>query len=216
MNRFPLHDPPLLAQWLKAVGRANWHPRLGSSICSTHFTEDCFDRTGDKVVLRPDAVPTRLVHSSSAPLFAKYDAVELYLRQRIYPPGLSYVEKNTFRRFCKKFVIKDAELHMVKGERVRLVLRSQQQVEVALKDYHNELNHLDTNKCLRLLNERFFWKTMKPDVVQWISSCSECSRTTRKKPEKQAAGGGGSESSLQTHTSPQLHRDASRYITVSI
>ena len=136
------------------------------------------------------------------------------------------------------------ELHMVKGDRVRLVLRSRQQVEVALKDYHNELNHLDTNKCLRLLNERwgrslsfqrdvhptehvfnrltlglfvsdrFFWKTMRPDVVQWISSCSECNRQTRKKPENQAAGGGGSESSLQTHTSPQIHRDVSRYVTV--
>ncbi|XP_035023435.2 uncharacterized protein LOC118116161 [Hippoglossus stenolepis] len=207
-HKFPLHNPPLLAQWLKAVGRANWHPRLGSSICSTHFTEDCFDRTGEKVTLRPDAVPTRLVHNSSAPLFAKYDAVELYLRQRIYPHGLSYVEKNTFRRFCKKFVIKGDELHMVKGDRVRLVLRSRQQVEVALKDYHNELNHLDTNKCLRLLNERFFWKTMRPDVVQWISSCSECNRQTRKKPENQAAAG-GSESSLQTHTSPQIHRDVS-------
>ena len=38
--------------------------------------------------------------------FAKYDAVELYLSRRTYPPGLSYVEKNTFRRFCKTFIIK--------------------------------------------------------------------------------------------------------------
>lgn len=38
--------------------------------------------------------------------FAKYDAVELYLSKRTYPSGLSYVEKNTFRRFCKKFTIK--------------------------------------------------------------------------------------------------------------
>lgn len=38
--------------------------------------------------------------------FAKYDAVALYLSRRKYPPGLTYVEKNTFRRFCKKFVIK--------------------------------------------------------------------------------------------------------------
>lgn len=39
-------------------------------------------------------------------IFAKYDAVELYLTKRTYPPGLNYVEKNTFRRFCKKFAIK--------------------------------------------------------------------------------------------------------------
>lgn len=38
--------------------------------------------------------------------FAKYDAVELYLSRRKYPPGLTYVEKNTFRRFCKKFTMK--------------------------------------------------------------------------------------------------------------
>lgn len=38
--------------------------------------------------------------------FAKYDAVALYLSKRKYPPGLTYVEKNTFRRFCKKFAMK--------------------------------------------------------------------------------------------------------------
>lgn len=38
--------------------------------------------------------------------FAKFDAVELYLRKRCYIPGLTFVEKNTFRRFCRKFVIK--------------------------------------------------------------------------------------------------------------
>lgn len=48
----------------------------------------------------------------------------------------------------------DDELHVVSGDRVLLVLRSRQQVEAALVDYHNELNHLDANKCLRLLNER--------------------------------------------------------------
>ncbi|GLD47549.1 uncharacterized protein AKAME5_000169300 [Lates japonicus] len=205
-HNFPFHNAALLAQWLKAVGRPHWHPRLRSSICSTHFTEDCFDRSGEKVTLHPDAVPTLMVHSDSAAHFAKYDAVELYLRKRTYPHGLSYVEKNTFRRFCKKFAIKDDELHMVTGDRVRLVLRSRQQVEVALMDYHNELNHLDINKCLRLLNERYFWKTMRPDVVQWIDSCSECSMKKRKKPEKQTEAG-GSESLLQALTSPQIHDD---------
>lgn len=48
----------------------------------------------------------------------------------------------------------DDELHFVKRNRVSLVLRSRQQVEVVLTEYHNELNHLDVNKCLRLLSER--------------------------------------------------------------
>ncbi|XP_051249826.1 uncharacterized protein LOC127359749 isoform X1 [Dicentrarchus labrax] len=215
-HKFPLHNVALLAHWLKAVGRPNWHPRLWSSVCSTHFTEDCFDRGGEKVTLRPDAVPTLLVHSDSAtpsrgpaqsPIgeeayFAKYDAVELYLSKRTYPPGLSYVEKNTFRRFCKQFSIKDDELHVVRGDRVRSVLRSRQQVEAALVDFHNELNHLDVTKCLRLLNERYFWKTMKTDVVQWINSCSLCSSRRRKRPETEA---GGSEEALR---SPQIHEDS--------
>ncbi|XP_059209759.1 uncharacterized protein LOC131988624 [Centropristis striata] len=218
-HQFPLDSQALLAQWLKAVGRPNWHPRLRSSICSTHFTEDCFDRSGDKVTIRPDAVPTLLVHGDSAipcrdptqpavgeeAYFAKYDAVELYLSRRAYPPGLSYVEKNTFRRFCKKFIVKDGELHMVRGERVRLVLRSRQRVEAALLDYHNELNHLDVSKCLRLLNERYFWKTMRSDVVQWIDGCSQCSmkRKKKKKPEDQTDPG-GPESLLEALRSPQI------------
>ncbi|XP_056250300.1 uncharacterized protein LOC130180663 isoform X1 [Seriola aureovittata] len=203
-HKFPLDNAALLARWLKAVGRPYWHPRLRSSICSTHFTEECFDRSGEKVSLHPDAVPTLLVHSDSAAYFAKYNAVELYLRKRTYPHGLSYVEKNTFRRFCKKFAIKDDELHIVRGDQMHLVLRSRQQVEVALMDYHNELNHLDVNKCLRLLNDRYFWKTMRPDVVQWIDSCSQCNRKKRKKPANQTEAG-GSESLLQALRSPQIH-----------
>lgn len=219
-HKFPLDNAALLAQWLKAVGRPNWHPRLRSSVCSAHFTEDCFDRSGDKVTIHPDAVPTLLVHGDSATssrsptqpsageeaYFAKYDAVELYLSKRTYPPGLSYVEKNTFRRFCKKFTIKDDVLHMVRGDQVRLVLRSRQQVEAALVDYHNELNHLNVNKCLRLLNERYFWKTMKSDVAQWIDSCSQCSRKKRRKPDNQTEPG-GSESLQEALRSPQLPSD---------
>lgn len=30
-----------------------------------HFTEDCLDRSGEKVVLRPDAVPTLMVNGDS-------------------------------------------------------------------------------------------------------------------------------------------------------
>ncbi|XP_032356516.1 uncharacterized protein LOC116670205 [Etheostoma spectabile] len=218
-HKFPLHNVAVLAQWLKAVGRPHWHPRLWSSVCSTHFTEDCFDRSGKKVTLHPDAVPTLLVYGDSGTpsrgpshaaageeaYFAKYDAVELYLSKRTYPPGLSYVEKNTFRRFCKKFTIKDGVLHEVSGGRVRLVLRSRQRVEAALLDYHNELNHLDINKCLRLLNERYFWKTMRHDVVQWINSCSRCSRH-KMKPHIQTAPG-RSKSQLQAPRSPHIPED---------
>ncbi|XP_034050786.1 uncharacterized protein LOC117531765 isoform X2 [Thalassophryne amazonica] len=205
-HKFPVHNPALLVQWLKSVGRPGFHPRLWSSVCSAHFTEDCFGRSGDKVTLRADAVPTLFVHSDSTIYFAKYDAVELYIRSRTYPPGLNFVEKNTFRTFCKKFAIKDDQLHMVRGDRVRLVLRSRQQVEAALTDYHSELNHLDITKCLRLLNERFFWKTMKADTRRWIDNCSQCSKMKKKKTDDQPEL--RSEMLLQPLGSPQLHTDS--------
>nr|XP_020467246.1 uncharacterized protein LOC109966627 [Monopterus albus] len=219
-HKFPLHNAFMLAQWLKAVGRPHWHPRLRSSVCSVHFTEDSFDRSGDKVTLHPDAIPKLMIPNGSLTqsrgptqaavvkeaYFAKYDAVELYLSRRTYPPGLSYVEKNTFRTFCKKFAIKDGKLHMVRGDRERLVLRSRQQVEVALTDFHDELNHLNVNKCLRLLSERYFWKTMRADVVQWINRCSHCNRKKRQIPEKQTEAG-ESESQLQMLRSPQMQDD---------
>uniref|UniRef100_A0A3P9KPG0 THAP domain-containing protein 1 n=1 Tax=Oryzias latipes TaxID=8090 RepID=A0A3P9KPG0_ORYLA len=194
-HKFPFHSPALLAQWVKAVGRSGWHPRIWSSVCSVHFTESCFDHSGEKAVLRAEAVPSLMFNNDSTTVgptrrlmgeeafFAKYDAVELYLSSRIYPPGLNYVEKNTFRRFCKKFSIKDGKLHVVSGQHQRLVLRNRRQVQAALLDFHNELNHLDVNKCLRLLNERFFWRTMRLDVVQWISRCSQCSVKSRKQPD---------------------------------
>lgn len=56
---------------------------------------------------------------------------------------------------CSSLCLSDDELHIMIKEQVLLVLRSRQQVDEALVSYHNELNHLDVNKCLRLLNERF-------------------------------------------------------------
>ncbi|KAL3049757.1 hypothetical protein OYC64_009083 [Pagothenia borchgrevinki] len=220
-HKFPLDDTPLLHQWMKAVGRPNWFPRLGSSVCSSHFSEECFDRSGEKVAVRSDAVPTLMVHGNQeTPLtgptqpavdetyFSKYDAVELYLIKRTYPPGLSYVEKNTFRRFCKRYCIKGDSLHTERGNRLCLVLRSRKKVEEALLDFHDELNHLNVNKCLRLLNERYFWKTMRPDVVQWINKCSECSRKTKKKKKQGRPPTGTFQSPLQTLRPPHTPEDS--------
>ncbi|XP_072292285.1 D-aminoacyl-tRNA deacylase 2 [Eucyclogobius newberryi] len=192
-HNFPMDSPSLLARWLKAAGRPNWYPHLWSSVCSVHFTDDCFDRSGGREVLKADAVPTVKTHGDEAiqnlnegqtsaeadddqedAFFAKYDAVELYISTRTYPPGFTYVEKNTFRRFCKKYFVKDGVLHIRVRERAVPVLRNRQQVNEALKEYHDELNHLEFKKCLRLLNERCNWRTMRSDITLWISKCLVC------------------------------------------
>lgn len=43
--------------------------------------------------------------STQHAFFSKYDAVEKYLKGKGYPPGLTSVEKNTFRRLCSRFAI---------------------------------------------------------------------------------------------------------------
>uniref|UniRef100_A0A8C6WQ62 THAP domain-containing protein 1 n=1 Tax=Neogobius melanostomus TaxID=47308 RepID=A0A8C6WQ62_9GOBI len=57
-HKFPMDRPSLLKRWLKATGRPHFYPAQWSSVCSVHFTDDCFDRSGGRVELRPDAVPT--------------------------------------------------------------------------------------------------------------------------------------------------------------
>lgn len=43
--------------------------------------------------------------STQHAFFSKYDVVEKYLKGKGYPPGLTSVEKNTFRRLCSRFAI---------------------------------------------------------------------------------------------------------------
>ncbi|XP_069688676.1 uncharacterized protein [Periplaneta americana] len=54
---FP-HDPVRRQRWVSAMGRRDWTPSVHSSLCSVHFEEKCFDRTGQTVRLRDGSVPT--------------------------------------------------------------------------------------------------------------------------------------------------------------
>ncbi|KAF2885822.1 hypothetical protein ILUMI_20350, partial [Ignelater luminosus] len=62
--RFP-KDIELKNKWIKAVRRENWSPSERSVLCSTHFVEDCFNRTLSLTRLRSDAVPTIFLAFSS-------------------------------------------------------------------------------------------------------------------------------------------------------
>uniref|UniRef100_A0A8C4R2W2 THAP-type domain-containing protein n=1 Tax=Eptatretus burgeri TaxID=7764 RepID=A0A8C4R2W2_EPTBU len=55
---FPRRSPNLLRQWILKVRRKKWVPSSRSVLCSDHFEESCFDRTGAVVRLKMDAVPT--------------------------------------------------------------------------------------------------------------------------------------------------------------
>lgn len=204
-HRFPFDDPERLNQWIRSLRRMNWRPRPRSVVCSTHFTEECFEHTEGSVCLKPNAVPTLLLCTSQDKedasqgmaersgsseatdglstqhaFFSKYDAVEKYLKGKGYPPGLSSVEKNTFRRLCSRFAIHDGFLFYLSGRGTqkhgrRRVVRSREEVQSTLAIYHNDMNHLGLEKCLKLISQHFFWGSMRADVALWIQRCSKCS-----------------------------------------
>ena len=55
--RFP-KNMQLQKQWVHNIGRKAWQPTSCSFLCSAHFEERYFDRTGHIVHLRDDAIPT--------------------------------------------------------------------------------------------------------------------------------------------------------------
>jgi len=55
--RFP-KDEEIRRQWVVNVRRENWKATDSSVLCSSHFEEGCFDRTGQTVRLRDGAIPT--------------------------------------------------------------------------------------------------------------------------------------------------------------
>ncbi|MGH0177127.1 UNVERIFIED_CONTAM: hypothetical protein FKN15_074444 [Acipenser sinensis] len=59
-KRFPLNKERR-EKWINCVRRVNFNPSLNTFLCSKHFEESCFDRTGQTVRLREDAVPTIFV-----------------------------------------------------------------------------------------------------------------------------------------------------------
>ncbi|XP_053558718.1 THAP domain-containing protein 1 [Bombina bombina] len=57
-HKFPLTRPLLCKKWEAAVRRVDFKPTKYSSICSEHFTSDCFKRECNNKLLKDNAVPT--------------------------------------------------------------------------------------------------------------------------------------------------------------
>lgn len=191
-HRFPFDDPERLSLWIKNTQRHKWSPNTRSTVCSNHFTEDCFECVGKGKVLKSHAVPTLSLGQPQAEategsvaennsenkqqtFFSKYDAVHKYLSTRVYPPGFNPVEKNTLRRLCKRFAVHDGVLFFTSKRNRRRVVRSKEDVQATLTMYHNEMNHLDVDKCIMLISKHYHWGSLKADVRRWIQRCEECS-----------------------------------------
>lgn len=57
LPRFPLARPDVCGKWVAAM-RNNFKPTKYSSICSQHFTKDCFKSECNNRVLKDNAVPS--------------------------------------------------------------------------------------------------------------------------------------------------------------
>lgn len=57
-HKFPLARPDVCGKWVAAMRRNNFKPTKYSSICSQHFTKDCFKRECNNRVLKENAVPS--------------------------------------------------------------------------------------------------------------------------------------------------------------
>ncbi|XP_062378303.1 uncharacterized protein LOC134067195 isoform X1 [Sardina pilchardus] len=199
-HRFPFDDRERLSQWIKNTHKSKWSPLPRSTVCSNHFTEDCFERVGKEKLLKSHAVPTlslgqpqlEAAEGSDAEnnsetiqktFFSKYDAVHKYLSTRVYPPGLNAVEKNTLRRLCTRFAVHDGILFFTTKRNRRRVVRNKEDVQATLTMYHNEMNHLDVDKCTTLISKHFHWGSLKPDVQRWIQRCEECAAARAPPPE---------------------------------
>ena len=58
MCKFPFTKPELLTQWVANMNRSDFNCKKTSVVCSDHFEENCFDRTGQTTRLRHGAIPT--------------------------------------------------------------------------------------------------------------------------------------------------------------
>lgn len=57
-DRFPFHNPSLLAKWTSVIGRDNWNPTKQSHLCSDHFTPRDYT-SPDSGDLKETAVPSK-------------------------------------------------------------------------------------------------------------------------------------------------------------
>ncbi|KFV77663.1 THAP domain-containing protein 1, partial [Struthio camelus australis] len=70
--RFPLTRPDLCKKWEAALKRKNFKPTKYSSICSEHFTPDCFKRECNNKLLKENAVPTIFCYTEPNEKFEEF------------------------------------------------------------------------------------------------------------------------------------------------
>ena len=56
--------------------------------------------------------------------------------------------------------------------------------EVALSYVHDQMGHLERDRTLELLRERYYWPSMQRSVVDYIAKCGRCIRRKDLNPQR--------------------------------
>lgn len=110
-----------------------------------------------------------------------YNELFLYLTAHQYPDKFKSCKENEaknakrgFRSKAKAFIIRDGILY----HNDRQVLQENQVKNVmkALHDSSISGGHLGRDKLMKKLHDRYWWKGMKEDALNYIKTCDKCSR----------------------------------------
>ena len=96
-----------------------------------------------------------------------------------YKPNMSSEFLKAFLRIRKQFKLDQGVLYrktqVHDKARLQLVL-PQSYRSKAMAGCHDLVDHLDQDRVLELLRDRFFWPGMHMDVASYINSCLRCIR----------------------------------------
>ena len=120
-------------------------------------------------------------NQSSDPLLSK---IIKHIQQGT-EPSIKEIELKPVVRQFHKFVLRDNVLYrqvvINRSEFFQLVLPSQYH-RTALQGVHQDMGHPGCDRTYNLLQERFYWPSMKNDVTDWVKNCGRCIRRKSIKP----------------------------------
>ena len=107
-----------------------------------------------------------------------------YLQTLQRPDGMTDSQYQQLRGKARNFLIRD-ELLFKRGRRTgippcRVVGLPDERVQI-IKEMHDEIGHLGQKATYNQIAQRYQWKGMYNDVVEWVKTCDECQKRAKRR-----------------------------------
>ncbi|XP_053558698.1 THAP domain-containing protein 2 [Bombina bombina] len=142
-HRFPHRQPNLLKIWVMNMGRDHFYPSSKAVLCSDHFEEFCFDRTGQTIRLRSDAVPTMFQFVGRSKKDRKLHSSEYHEKKADFTPEQS-PEETPMQEVIEKCVTTEHDYCITESPRAL-----KKRLDEALTSLHN------VRRRLRITQQKF-------------------------------------------------------------